>query len=621
MKFALRDVVGSEGEREMLWMKSLAMRVWNGCSVVFFTLNPHDIWNPLLVVFSNGEAWQRKRVSLNWEDDEMKRFYDEAKASHAAIFHELAAQDPGAAAEAVHQTFRLTLNCLFNCCLPANVQTKALYPDGHPCRCEPGMIGYVLGYLGMVEPQMRFTEHMHMLMQVLGFRHPEDFFQGRRFVDTFRRVWAFVASITFRSLEGVARYLGSGSATRALQQLPLMSLTERQRKAVGAQRVKETEDAQLLGRGLTHIPMSPDYQKMHFAYWCRAYLGDATLSAADWEKRALEDVHIGSVQFGNHICLPRVCHKGRWAKLGFCRMLYWHWRMHVNEKGNHVMKRAHGLRLQASGPHRLLPPVQSCPPNPGTPLLEITFPFFFKLAPAVLFGARCNHDLGIFLRLPVLSEAIQQQLADDYDPEQPDLSELDRKVAHACAAAIARITGRFDILEKKTLDGIEEASVEYMQDDSWRGDGSWQVSSSRTVSERGGHMTACAARGDVCASMDRLPQPNSSSSASGSVAGASKQASEEWSHSWESNIEGMIDTIVDHEFYAADYATKVQPQAEGLLQTLHDSLLRYDRYVRVACADDEDASSSGGAPDPVLKDRARHLMQRLISATNRCTHK
>ena len=43
MKLALRNVPGSEGEREYLWMKLCGLRIWNGCSIVFFTLNPHDI--------------------------------------------------------------------------------------------------------------------------------------------------------------------------------------------------------------------------------------------------------------------------------------------------------------------------------------------------------------------------------------------------------------------------------------------------------------------------------------------------------------------------------------------------------------------------------------------------
>ena len=269
MKLALRHVVGSEGEREFLWMKSVALRVWNGCSIVFFTLNPHDIWSPLLVVFCNGETWQREKISLDWGDDKMREFYEDAKIGNPLIFHKLAAQDPCAAAKAVHRTFRMTLELLFNCSTPANCKKNALYADGHPCRCEPGLIGYILGYIGMVEPQMRFTEHIHMLMQVLGFSHPRDFFRGRRFVDMFRRVWAFVASISFRSLEGLARSLGSDSAMTYLQKAPLMTLSKSQLNQVGLERAAETAQAQLTARGHASSETQEKSKTNPFMTWCR----------------------------------------------------------------------------------------------------------------------------------------------------------------------------------------------------------------------------------------------------------------------------------------------------------------------------------------------------------------
>ena len=74
MKLAMRNVERSEGERKMLWMKFTAMCVWNGCSLVFFTLNPHDIWNPLLVVFAGAEGWDTRKFSLDWSDEEMNEF-------------------------------------------------------------------------------------------------------------------------------------------------------------------------------------------------------------------------------------------------------------------------------------------------------------------------------------------------------------------------------------------------------------------------------------------------------------------------------------------------------------------------------------------------------------------
>ena len=132
-------------------------------------------------------------------------------------------------------------------------------------------------------------------------------------------------------------------------------------------------------------------------------MGQKSLSAAEWESLLMRAVYSGSAQCGNHVCMARVCYKGRWAKLRFCRMLYWHWKRCLNKHGKEVMRRAHGLLLQKPWDGTGLPPVQVTPPNPGVPLLEMNFPFFFKLMPSILLGPSCNHDLGVLLRFPVLS--------------------------------------------------------------------------------------------------------------------------------------------------------------------------------------------------------------------------
>ena len=59
--------------------------------------------------------------------------------------------------------------------------------------------------------------------------------------------------ITFRSLEGVARYLGTGAACAELQRLPLMRLAKSQQASLGPARVEETEQAQLQARGLVEV--------------------------------------------------------------------------------------------------------------------------------------------------------------------------------------------------------------------------------------------------------------------------------------------------------------------------------------------------------------------------------
>ena len=45
------------------------------------------------------------------------------------------------------------------------------------------------------------------------------------------------------------------------------------------------------------------------------------------------------------------------------------------------------------------PPIITAPLFTGTPSLEVTHPFHFKMTPSMLLGPKCNHDLGILLRL------------------------------------------------------------------------------------------------------------------------------------------------------------------------------------------------------------------------------
>ena len=50
MQVCLRKVRGSEEERDTLIYKFRALRIWSGCSSLFFTFNPHDIRSPLTII-------------------------------------------------------------------------------------------------------------------------------------------------------------------------------------------------------------------------------------------------------------------------------------------------------------------------------------------------------------------------------------------------------------------------------------------------------------------------------------------------------------------------------------------------------------------------------------------
>ncbi len=62
-------------------------------------------------------------------------------------------------------------------------------------------------------------------------------------------------------------------------------------------------------------------------------------------------------------------------------------------------QRSHGLELQKRWDGLGQPPLQRTPPFVGLPAVEVTHPFHFKLSPGIILGPKCNHDLGILLRL------------------------------------------------------------------------------------------------------------------------------------------------------------------------------------------------------------------------------
>merc|ERR1711966_365427 len=56
------------------------------------------------------------------------------------------------------------------------------------------------------------------------------------------------------------------------------------------------------------------------------------------------------------------------------------------------------------------PPIITSPPQAGMPALERNHAYHFKMTPGLMLGPRCNHDLGILLRLPVLDDDLKEAL-------------------------------------------------------------------------------------------------------------------------------------------------------------------------------------------------------------------
>ena len=78
-----------------------------------------------------------------------------------------------------------------------------------------------------------------MLIHLLGFAHPRDILGDDVLPATFRNLWYYVASISFRSTEAFASYLCESAAHESLALEPLLPLTKKQCGMIGAERVKD----------------------------------------------------------------------------------------------------------------------------------------------------------------------------------------------------------------------------------------------------------------------------------------------------------------------------------------------------------------------------------------------
>jgi len=395
MQIIQRKVRGSEAEKEQLLPKFTALRLWSGCSSLFFTLNPHDIRSPITMTLLQGVVPLERTFSLDFNDAEAAEYVRDFCHENPRRLHELVAGNPLAATRCFHWTVRLVIRALFSC-----DDKPGSNPNNIPANTLPGIFGHVRAYLGVVEPQMRKALHIHMLIQLLGFAHPQDIFGNNLLPDTFRRLWYYVASIAFRSTEAFADYLHEEQAMIALSQEPLLPLTNKQRGMIGEERVRDAQRAQLRARGLREMPQAAAVATNHPSYVTSTVHADATVSADTWAAHVVKDIAQFTRKVGNHVCRPDVCHKGRLGKRGFCRMFFWHWARHLDTTKGLVAKMCHGLRLHSRWDGRGAPPLHDSPPFAGLPAVETTHPFHFKLCPSMLLGPYCNHDLGILLRLP-----------------------------------------------------------------------------------------------------------------------------------------------------------------------------------------------------------------------------
>ncbi len=101
MQAAQRTVRGSEASKTSMQNKFTSVRLWSGCSSIFFTLNPYAR-QPLTLALCNGEHFHVQKFSLDLSDVDMTEFFAGVRQTRPRLSHEIAAQDPVAGVTCVY---------------------------------------------------------------------------------------------------------------------------------------------------------------------------------------------------------------------------------------------------------------------------------------------------------------------------------------------------------------------------------------------------------------------------------------------------------------------------------------------------------------------------------------
>ena len=89
MDLAFRHVRGSESEKLTMRKRFVAIRVWNGLSALFFTLNPHDIRSPMTLTLTNHEYLHIESFSLDFDDAATEAYFEQLLQANPRRLHEL----------------------------------------------------------------------------------------------------------------------------------------------------------------------------------------------------------------------------------------------------------------------------------------------------------------------------------------------------------------------------------------------------------------------------------------------------------------------------------------------------------------------------------------------------
>ena len=192
-------VPGTDAYRTKLRYQMRSSQVRSGFPLAFFTLNPADVKHPFTLRFSvDGLDFQD--VGFPCDDDAL---FDALRSENLA---RRVAEDPVAAVKAFDLHVRLFFEELLGC----TIDPSDLAVDGIASKGDGGILGDLFAAFGAVEPQLRGSLHIHMLLHMCGFITPQDLLRRfhNRWAELREMLWRWVKSVSFTSVEALPRYLG-----------------------------------------------------------------------------------------------------------------------------------------------------------------------------------------------------------------------------------------------------------------------------------------------------------------------------------------------------------------------------------------------------------------------------
>ena len=119
------------------------------------------------------------------------------------------------------KAFHRHVCCFFEILLGCTWDPEMLHIDGIAASGKLGVLTFLSAFFAAIEPQMRGSLHLHCLLHLLGFSSPQALLD--KFLNLLplpeARLWVWVKSICFTSIEAIPPFLGVSEHRGMLQSL------------------------------------------------------------------------------------------------------------------------------------------------------------------------------------------------------------------------------------------------------------------------------------------------------------------------------------------------------------------------------------------------------------------